>query len=43
MTGIDVDIRAHDCAAIAAPPMVLIIQMFQGSSIVLNIIEQVKT
>jgi len=41
--GIDIDIRAHNCAAIEASSMALSIQINQGSSIALEIIEQVKT
>lgn len=40
--GIDVDIRAHNRAAIEAHPMASRIQMIQGSSIAPEIIEQVK-
>lgn len=40
--GIDIDIRAHNRAAIEAHPMASRIQMFQGSSIAPEIIEQVK-
>ena len=40
--GIDIDIRAHNRAAIEAHPMASRIQMIQGSSIAPNIIEQVK-
>ncbi|BAN35480.1 cephalosporin hydroxylase [Sulfuricella denitrificans skB26] len=40
--GIDIDIRAHNRAAIEAHPMALRIQMIQGSSIAPEVIEQVK-
>ena len=40
--GIDIDIRAHNRAAIEAHSMASRIQMIQGSSIAPNIIEQVK-
>lgn len=40
--GIDIDIRAHNRAAIEAHPMSSRIQMIQGSSIAPEIIEQVK-
>lgn len=40
--GIDIDIRAHNLAAIEAHPMASRIQMIQGSSIAPEIIEQVK-
>ena len=40
--GIDIDIRAHNRAAIEAHPMASRIQMIQGSSIAPDIIEQVK-
>ncbi|MCX7068110.1 MAG: cephalosporin hydroxylase family protein [Methylococcales bacterium] len=40
--GIDIDIRAHNRAAIEAHPMASRIQMIQGSSIAPNIIEQVR-
>lgn len=39
--GIDIDIRAHNCAAIEAHPMASRIQMIQGSSIAPEIIQQV--
>ena len=39
--GIDIDIRAHNRAAIEAHPMASRIQMIQGSSIAADIIEQV--
>ena len=39
--GIDIDIRAHNLAAIEAHPMASRIQMIQGSSIVADIIAQV--
>ncbi|MCI5179107.1 MAG: cephalosporin hydroxylase [Candidatus Electrothrix sp. AW3_4] len=41
--GIDIDIRAHNRAAIEAHPMYLRIQMIEGSSIAPEIIDQVKT
>lgn len=41
--GIDIDIRAHNRAAIEAHPMSSRIQMIEGSSIAPEIIEQVKT
>lgn len=41
--GIDIDIRAHNRAAIEAHPMYSRIQMIQGSSIAPEIIAQVKT
>lgn len=40
--GIDIDIRAHNRAAIEAHPMASRIQMIQGSSIAPDIIEQVR-
>ena len=40
--GIDIDIRAHNRAAIESHPMASRIQMIQGSSIAPEIIEQVK-
>lgn len=40
--GIDIDIRAHNRAAIEAHPMASRIQMIQGSSIAQEIIEQVQ-
>lgn len=40
--GIDIDIRAHNRAAIEAHPMSSRIQMIQGSSIAPDIIEQVR-
>jgi cephalosporin hydroxylase len=40
--GIDIDIRAHNRAAIETHPMASRIQMIQGSSIVTEIIEQVR-
>jgi len=40
--GIDIDIRAHNRAAIEAHPMASRIQMMQGSSIAPEIIEQVR-
>ncbi len=39
--GIDIDIRAHNRAAIEAHPMASRIQMIQGSSIAADVIEQV--
>ena len=42
MLGIDIDIRAHNRAAIEAHPMASRIQMIQGSSIAPEIIAQVK-
>ncbi len=41
--GVDIDIRAHNRAAIEAHPMASRIQMIQGSSIAPDIIEQVHT
>ncbi|MDE0784350.1 MAG: cephalosporin hydroxylase family protein [Planktomarina sp.] len=41
--GIDIDIRAHNRAAIEAHPMASRIQMIEGSSIDLEVIEQVKS
>ncbi|MEO8002985.1 MAG: cephalosporin hydroxylase family protein [Arenimonas sp.] len=41
--GIDIDIRAHNRAAIEAHPMAHKIRMLQGSSISQDIIDQVKT
>ena len=41
--GIDIDIRAHNRAAIEAHPMASRIQMIQGSSIAPETIEQVRT
>ena len=41
--GIDIDIRAHNRAAIEAHPMASRIQMIEGSSIAPETIEQVKT
>ncbi len=41
--GIDIDIRAHNRAAIEAHPMASRIQMIQGSSIAPEIVAQVKT
>jgi cephalosporin hydroxylase len=41
--GIDIDIRAHNRAAIEAHPMSSRIQMIQGSSIAPDVIEQVHT
>ncbi len=41
--GIDIDIRAHNRAAIEAHPMASRIQMLQGSSIASDIIDQVRT
>lgn len=40
--GVDIDIRAHNRAAIEAHPMASRIEMIQGSSIAPEIIEQVK-
>ena len=40
--GIDIDIRAHNRAAIEAHPMSSRIQMIQGSSVALEVIEQVR-
>jgi len=40
--GVDIDIRAHNRAAIEAHPMVSRIQMIQGSSIASDVIEQVQ-
>lgn len=40
--GVDIDIRAHNRAAIEAHPMASRIQMIQGSSIAPEIIEQVR-
>jgi cephalosporin hydroxylase len=40
--GIDIDIRAHNRAAIEAHPMASRIQMIQGSSIAPDIIDQVR-
>lgn len=40
--GIDIDIRAHNRAAIEAHPMASRIEMIQGSSISAEVIEQVK-
>lgn len=42
MLGIDIDIRAHNRAAIEAHPMGSRIQMIQGSSIAPEVIEQVR-
>jgi len=39
--GIDIDIRAHNCAAIEAHPMANRIDMIQGSSVAQDIISQV--
>lgn len=41
--GLDIDIRAHNRAAIEAHPMASRIQMIQGSSIAPEIVEQVKS
>lgn len=41
--GIDIDIRAHNRAAIEAHPMASRIQMIEGSSIASEVIEQVKS
>jgi len=40
--GIDIDIRAHNRAAIEAHPMASRIQMIQGSSIAPEVVDQVK-
>jgi cephalosporin hydroxylase len=40
--GLDIDIRKHNREAIEAHPMSSRIQMIQGSSIALEVIEQVK-
>jgi cephalosporin hydroxylase len=40
--GIDIDIRAHNRAAIEAHPMASRIQMIEGSSIASEVIEQVR-
>jgi cephalosporin hydroxylase len=40
--GIDIDIRAHNRAAIEAHPLVSRIQMIQGSSVAPEIVEQVR-
>lgn len=40
--GIDIDIRAHNRAAIEAHPMASRIEMFQGSSIDPSVVDQVK-
>lgn len=40
--GIDIDIRAHNRAAIEAHPMASRIQMIQGSSIAADVIDQVQ-
>ena len=40
--GIDIDIRAHNRAAIEAHPMASCIQMIQGSSVAPEIVEQVR-
>lgn len=40
--GIDIDIRAHNRAAIEAHPMATRIQMIQGSSVASEVIEQVR-
>ncbi len=40
--GIDIDIRAHNRAAIEAHPMASRIQMIQGSSIASEVVEQVR-
>ena len=42
VVGIDIDIRAHNRAAIEAHPMHSRIQMIEGSSIALDVITQVK-
>lgn len=41
MIGIDIDIRDHNRAAIEAHPMASRIQMFQGSSIGADVVQQV--
>ena len=41
--GIDIDIRAHNLAAIETHPMASLIQMIEGSSIAPEIIDQVRT
>jgi cephalosporin hydroxylase len=41
--GVDIDIRAHNRAAIEAHPMASRIQMIQGSSIAPDVIDQVKS
>ncbi|AFL72919.1 cephalosporin hydroxylase family protein [Thiocystis violascens] len=41
--GIDIDIRAHNRAAIETHPMISRIQMIQGSSIAPEVVEQIKT
>jgi cephalosporin hydroxylase len=41
--GIDIDIRAHNREAIEAHPMASRIQMIEGSSVALDIIDQVQT
>jgi cephalosporin hydroxylase len=41
--GIDIDIRAHNRAAIEAHPMASRIQMIQGSSTATDVVEQVRT
>jgi len=41
--GIDIDIRAHNRAAIEAHPMASRIQMLQGSSVASDIVAQVRT
>lgn len=40
--GLDIDIRAHNRAAIEAHPMASRIQMFQGSSIAPDVVQQVR-
>ena len=40
--GVDIDIRAHNRAAIEAHPLVRRISMIQGSSIAIEVVEQVK-
>ena len=40
--GIDIDIRAHNRAAIEAHPMASRIQMIEGSSIAVDVVEEVK-
>jgi cephalosporin hydroxylase len=43
VVGVDIDIRAHNRAAIEAHPMVKRITMIQGSSIAPSIVDEVKT
>ncbi|TCP59801.1 cephalosporin hydroxylase [Rhodovulum bhavnagarense] len=42
VVGIDIDIRAHNCAAIEAHPMAPRITMIEGSSIAPGIVDQVR-